>query len=125
MAKKKKKKWYAIKSLDGKVVNEIVTTWDACKKKVDHHRAVYKSFVSEDEAKNYLNNMSVGQAMEAEKRVEYRKAEAKKRRATTKAIHCRVPNSVADKFEKKLKIMGYSPDDVVADLIKEWCSEDE
>ena len=48
------KKYYAIKSINGKTVNVIYTDWTTCKNKVHGKNAVYKSFTSETEARNFL-----------------------------------------------------------------------
>jgi len=53
----KRKNFYAIKDGNG-VKNKIVTTWEECQKYVLHYNAVYKGFVSLEEANNYLKNMS-------------------------------------------------------------------
>ena len=50
MAKRKVKKWYAIK--DGKgVQNKVLASWTECEKLVKGYPAIYKSFKSEEEAK--------------------------------------------------------------------------
>lgn len=47
-------KFYAIRQINGEVVNEILTSWNECKEKVSGVRAEYKSFKTEQEAKDYL-----------------------------------------------------------------------
>ena len=47
-------KYYAIKSIDGKLVNEILTNWDECKKRVTGHNSIYKSFKTQELAEEYL-----------------------------------------------------------------------
>lgn len=51
-----KKKFYAIRTIDGETVNEILTDWTTCEKRVKGHNAQYKSFTTEEEAKEYLGN---------------------------------------------------------------------
>lgn len=46
--------YYAIKSIDGKVVNQILNNWKLCKGKVHNHRAIYKGFEKLEDAINYL-----------------------------------------------------------------------
>lgn len=53
MAKKTKKKYYAIKEGRG-VKNIIVNTWDECEKIVSGYNSTYKSFSTKEEAKVYL-----------------------------------------------------------------------
>lgn len=43
-------KYYAVKSIDNRICNEIYHSWDECSQVVSGHRAVYKSFESEEEA---------------------------------------------------------------------------
>lgn len=47
-------KYYAVKTVNGKKVNAIYTSWETCKSKVHKKNAVYKSFASQDEAKAFL-----------------------------------------------------------------------
>ena len=56
--KSKPKKFYAIKEEIG-VKDIIVRSWDECSKLVLGYNAVYKSFLTEDEAKNYLEIVDV------------------------------------------------------------------
>lgn len=49
-----KNKFYAIRTIDGEVVNEIHTEWSECQKRVKGHNVQYKSFTSMEEAKTYL-----------------------------------------------------------------------
>lgn len=49
-------KYYAIRTIDDKVVNLLYTDWNKCKEKVQGHNCQYKSFKTENEAKEYLNN---------------------------------------------------------------------
>lgn len=47
-------KFYAIRQINGETVNEILTSWDECKAKVNGVRAEYKSFKTKQEANDYL-----------------------------------------------------------------------
>lgn len=49
-----KKNYYAIKTIDGKKINAVLDNWSSCKNMVYNHQAVYKGFVSLEEAINYL-----------------------------------------------------------------------
>lgn len=51
-----KKKFYAIRSIDGETINEIETDWSECEKRVKGHNCQYKSFTTEAEAKEYLGD---------------------------------------------------------------------
>lgn len=49
-------KYYAVRTIDGKVVNKIYTEWSVCQKQVSGHNAIYKSFKSEELAEEYLSS---------------------------------------------------------------------
>ena len=49
-------KYYAVKSVDGKIVNKVFTDWDSCKAVVSGHHCVYKSFKTMDEVKKFLTS---------------------------------------------------------------------
>lgn len=55
-------KFYAIRQINGETVNKILNTWEECKGMVNGVRAEYKSFKTEQEAKDYL-----GEYVEEEK----------------------------------------------------------
>ena len=117
---KVKKKWYAIKAIDGKELNKIVTTWADCKKIVDHHAAVYKSFLSEEEAVSYLKGMTKDKQDKYVEQMKYGREKKKVLKETTKSFNFRVPNEIYDQFVDKAKSMGWKEEDVVLDLIKDW-----
>ena len=49
-------KYYAIRQIQGQAYNKILTSWDECKDLVNGKPAEYKSFKTEQEAKDYLGN---------------------------------------------------------------------
>lgn len=49
-------KHYAIRTIDEKPINLILSNWDECKKLVQGHNSQYKSFKTEEEAQKYINN---------------------------------------------------------------------
>lgn len=71
MAKTKKEKWYAVKSVDGVEVNKVYMTWGDCQKVVLHHVAVYKSFLSENQADSYLDAMTKQKQADYVQQIEY------------------------------------------------------
>lgn len=117
--KKEKKKWYAIKAIDGKEIDVIVTTWEECKKIVLKHAAVYKSFPTEEQAKEYLGSMTKEKQEQVLSQAKYCREQRKKVRKVTVTI----PVDLYEKFEQKLKAMGYLSDTVIQDFIKEWVGE--
>lgn len=49
-----KKKYYAVKSIDGTTVNKIYDTWEECRNVVECHDAKHKSFTTRQEAEDFL-----------------------------------------------------------------------
>ena len=49
-------KYYAIRTIDGKTINKIITSWDECKELVQGKHSEYKSFKNEQDAKDYIKN---------------------------------------------------------------------
>lgn len=126
MAKKKVKKFYAIKEGNG-VTNLIVNTWDECSKLVLGYNAVYKSFRTKEEAEQYLTIVNVEEVKEkAIKGMEARKANKDKPKAPkpkttkTKALIIHIPKDIYNRFDKKCKDMEQDVEEVLEDLIKEW-----
>lgn len=68
-------KYYAIRKIDSKNVNLLLSDWDECKNKVQGHNCEYKSFKSKEEAQKYLNENSEEiteeQALESDKTIYY------------------------------------------------------
>lgn len=52
-------KYYAVKSIDNKECNRIFYTWEDCASCVTGHRAVYKSFETEEEAQLFFTEAPV------------------------------------------------------------------
>lgn len=117
MAKKKTKaKFYAIKDGIG-VKDIIVTSWNECSKLVLGYNAVYKSFRTEEEAKNYLGSVDVEKVKEqAKKGMEERKI----RKETTRSFSVRLPKEMYKDFEEKCSSMNLDKDKAIFMLIDEW-----
>lgn len=119
MAKAKEKKWYAIKMVDGEEKNLIVNSWTECSRMVLHHRAVYKSFPTQEEAEAYL----LMNRKEVEKQAEKMaycigKKQAEKKEYKNYSI--RIPVELAKLFDDKLGKMRYTPSQVMTDYVREW-----
>ena len=104
MAKKVKvkvPKWYAIK--DGKdVKNIIVTSWDECKVLVLGRNSIYKSFLSEEEAKRYLNKIDDRDVQRIKDRTAKMIIKSKERKSTTKPLNgLRIPSELYEIIEAK------------------------
>lgn len=120
MSRKKVKKFYAIK--DGKgVKNKIVNSWEECKELVHGYPAIYKSFITKDEAEVYLDNIK-DKEIEGirEKNSEAREYKTKRKRSTTYLKGIRLENNLYNEFEEKCEKMGYKQEKIISLLIKEW-----
>ncbi len=51
--------YYAIKAVDNKIVDLIETDWDKCKKLVLGHDSLYKAFVKEEDAKDFIERTTL------------------------------------------------------------------
>ena len=100
-AKVKVPKWYAIK--DGKnVKNIIVTSWDECKVLVLGRNSIYKSFLSEEEAKRYLNKIDDRDVQRIKDRTAKMIVKSKERKSTTKPLNgLRIPSELYEIIEAK------------------------
>lgn len=114
--KSKPKKFYAIKEGIG-VKDIIVRSWDECSKLVLGYNAVYKSFLTEDEAKKYLGSVDA----DTVKKQTIKGMEAKKiRKETTNTLSVRLPKEVYKDFIDKCNNINIDKDKAVKMLIEEW-----
>ena len=116
MPRKEKRKYYAIKYGKG-VKHKIVNTWDECSKLVLGYPAVYKSFLTLEEAKEYLGKADVTKVREQVKAGIKKKEKLK---STTKLVQARLPKELYEKFEEKCKEYEWETDKAIINLIKEW-----
>lgn len=117
-----KQKYYAIKLGKG-VKDKIVTSWSECEALVKGYPSVYKSFKTEEEAKEYLGTIkNVKKKLEDNKKaMEHNKA---KKKSTVSVAHLlkgvRIDKEVAEEFEAKCKDLNISKEKILNELIKEW-----
>lgn len=118
MKSMKKKKWYAIK--DGKGVKDIIfTSWTECEKVVKGYPAIYKSFRSEEEAKNYLDNIQDGEIENIRKRHKEARQYNENRKLTTKAlVGIRIPIELYVILENKSKNEAVNIEELLIEAIK-------
>ncbi len=101
MVKKKAKKWYAIKNGKG-VQNKILTSWTECEKLVKGYPAIYKSFKSEEEAKQYLFDIKDSDIPEVRNFYKKGREYKEKRKATTRPLNgVRIPKELFEILEQK------------------------
>lgn len=112
----KRKSISAIK--EGKGVNDIiVNTWEERSVLVLGYNSVYKSFATEEQAKEYLGIVDVKKVKkQAEKGIKHNKI----RKETTRSISLRISKQMYDDFENKCEVFGKEKEDVIKDMIEEW-----
>lgn len=82
--------------------------------------SIYKSFTTEEEAKKYLEGIRDKDVPLIEEKVKKHIETSKKRKATTKAIHFRVPNDIYNRFMDKVEEMELDKNKVLLEMVKEW-----
>jgi len=116
MAKKVTKKYYAIKEGIG-TKDKIVDTWSKCKKLVLGYNAVYKSFTTEEEAKNYLSTVN---SKKVKEQTIFGIEKKKNIKLTTKLVQARIPKKLYSKFENKCSDYEWEINIALIKLIEEW-----
>jgi len=118
----KQQKYYAIKTGKG-VKDKIVTSWLECEALVKGYPSVFKSFKTEEEAKEYLGTIKdVKRKLEENnKAMEYNKA---KKKSTVSVANffkgVRINKTIAEEFESKCNDLNISKEKILNELIKEW-----
>lgn len=118
----KQQKYYAIKVGKG-VKDKIVTSWSECEALVKGYPAIYKSFKSEDDAKEYLRAIKdVKKKLEENtKAKEHNKAKKKGTVSVANLLKgVRIDKEVAEEFEAKCNDLNISKEKILNELIKEW-----
>lgn len=114
--KSKKTKYYAIKEGKG-VSNIVVTTWEECSKLVLGYNAVYKSFLSREEADDYLGIVTVKKVKEQmRKSIRHRRVN----KGLTISLSIEVPKELYEKFQNKCIEFETTEEKVLLSMIKEW-----
>lgn len=118
MASKKTKKYYAIKK-GINTENKIVRTWSECEKLVKGYPAIYKSFKSEEEAKEYLGSIQNIEKKQEEnkKAMEFNK---KRKKNTVSLSGIRIKKELYAELEAKCKEYNWNIEFAIKKLIEEW-----
>lgn len=124
MTKKKPKtqKYYAIK-VGRNTKDKIVRSWSECKEIVNGYPSIYKSFLTEQEALDYLGSIkdTKKKLEENKKATEYNKNKKKTTTALTNVFKgLRIDNELLKAFEDKCTEMNLDKNEILIELIKEW-----
>ncbi len=123
MSKKNVKKFYAIHYIDEKR-NEIVTSWPEAQEKMKGHNNMFKSFLTEGEAKTWLAGITPNQEKKHNHQVEKSKLE-KKEKAQYKKYTVSLPPDVASVLDGLLQKRRTTVSALVEDFIRtDYMSED-
>lgn len=112
----KPQKYYAIKEAKG-VKDKIVRTWAECEKLVSGCPAVYKSFLTEYEALEYLKTVNTELVREQAK---WGIGETRRKRATTRVLSVRLDKDLFLSFEEKCNKLGLTKEDFIKNMVKKW-----
>ena len=134
-----KKNFYAIKRGKNKTKNIIVDSWDECAKLVLGYNAIYKGFVTREEAEEFLNSnedkgssgeVSNKKLKELEKDMEMLKEQInksndkknKKKRKSKNSVQfeINIPKDLYEVFINKCSELNMSESDVIKNMIQEW-----
>lgn len=115
-----KKKYYAIKKGKG-VQNKIVETWAECEKLVLGYPAIYKSFKTEEEAKEYLGlNVKKKEKVENMEQEQIEKEPKKKKGKNERILKVCLNKELYKSFKEKCDEMDMSEDIIIKNMIMEW-----
>lgn len=117
-----KKKYYAIKEGKG-VKNIILDSWSKCQPLVIGYNAKYKSFKTEDEAKEYLNLIPKKQVKKVNKAASKAKQKKKEKGGATVSVQAKIPKELYEKFLKRCEIMDMDKTKTLQSLIQETFEE--
>ena len=118
----KAKKYYAIKEGKG-VRNIILNSWGKCQPLVTGYNAVYKSFKTEEEAKDYLKNITEQQAEKIKEITTRAIKQKKEKKISTISVQARIPKELYEKFLKRCEVMGLDDRKILQSLIQETFEE--
>lgn len=122
MAKKPKKKFYAIHLINEKE-DIVVKTWAECQKIIKGHNNMFKGFITEQEAREWLKGITEEQEKKHDEIVAYQK-EMKRIKKSQKEYRFLLDEKTSQLFQEKLKRMHHKADEVIKDFIKEYIGEE-
>lgn len=119
----KSKKYYAIHFIDEKR-DEIVSSWPDAQKKMKGHNNMFKSFLSEEDAKTWLSGITPDKEAKHNKNVE-KGIQIKKEKAKNKKYVVSLPSDVAAVLDGLIEKRRTTVSAIVEDFIRtDYMSED-
>lgn len=123
MSKKNVKKYYALHFI-GKKQDEIVESWAEAQEKLKGHNNMFKSFLTEEEAKSWLAGITPDKEKQHNAQVEKSRQE-KKEKAQYKKYSVNLPPDVAAVVDGLLEKRRTTISALVEDFIRtDYMSED-
>lgn len=118
MAKKQKKNCYAVHWIDEKK-DFIVKSWDECQKLTKGHNNMFKGFMSDDEAKEWLKGITKQKEEKHSEQVK-KNREIKKIKKDRIQYMFRIDKNLSDDLQKELNNLHISVDRLMDDLIRDY-----
>lgn len=122
---KSKKNFYAIKRGKNNIKNKIVSSWSECEKLVSGvSSAQYKGFKELEEAEIYLGlrkrDLTDDEIILMSKSTNEKAKKKKSRKKNIETLEIEIPKDLYNLFSDKCSKLGYSENDIIKDMIKEW-----
>ena len=118
MAKKKTKNCYAIHLINEKK-NVVVKSWSQCQQITKGHNNMFKGFMTEEEAWEWLNGITSVQEKKHDEIVAKRKA-IKDMKKNMIEYRFRIDRNLSDDLQKELSRLNLSVDRLMDDLIRDY-----
>lgn len=118
MAKKQKKKCYAIHFIGNKK-DVIVDSWTECQELMKGHNNMFKGFMTEEEAKKWLGGITGEQEDLHDQQVRDRR-EAKRIKDNQIEYRFVMDNELSEAFQKKLNGLHYSINRIMNEMVREY-----
>lgn len=122
---KSKKNFYAIKKGKNNIKNKIVSSWKECEKLVSGvSSAQYKGFKELEEAEIYLGlrkKEPTNDEIILTPKIDNEKVKKKKtKNRNSEVLEIEIPKDLYNIFSDKCNKLGYSENEIIKDMIKEW-----
>lgn len=122
MAKKNKKNCYAIHLINDKK-DMVVKTWAECQNLTKGRNNMFKGFMTEQDAWEWLKSITEEQEKKHDEIVAYQK-EIKRIKQSQKEYRFRLDERTSRLFQEKLERMHMKADEVIKDFVREYIGEE-
>ena len=116
--KKTKKNYYAIRLINEKK-NIVVKKWSECQQITKGHNNMFKGFMTEEEACEWLKEITPKQEKKHDEMVKQQR-EVKKLKKDRVLYQFRIDQKLSDDLQKKMAEMHLTVDRLMDDLIRDY-----